>query len=143
MSSAVRQAPPVSVVCRGRGGRVVQSLLSAMAAASITTWVLQRAGLFDAAALAIAATLVAALAGLLTWRLSRSEPATLCWDGQQWTLEANPITPTVMLDVAGALLLRASRPQGRPRWLVASRGDAGAAWHALRVAAYARPRAAA
>jgi hypothetical protein len=138
--SAVRQAPPVSVVCRGRGWRVVQSLLYAAAAASSFAWMLQRLGLFDALGLAAAATLVAALAGALAWRLLRSEPSSLRWDGQQWTLGADPMVLAVMLDGAGLLLLRATDAQGRTRWLAVSRGDAGQAWHALRVAAYARVR---
>jgi len=139
----VRQAPPVSVVCRGRGWRMAQALLWAAAAASITTWALQRAGIFDTTMLVSAAALVAGLAGCLAWRLLHREPATLRWDGQQWTLGANPVTPTVMLDLAGLLLLRTRGLQSRTHWLAATRSDAGASWHALRVAAYARPRVAA
>ena len=141
--SAVRQAPPVSVVCRGRGWRVAQALLVAAAAASITTWALQRAGVFEAATLFTFGALAAALAGCLAWRRLHREPVTLRWDGQHWTLGSDPVTPAVMLDLDDVLLLRTSGPPGRTDWLAATRGDAGASWHALRVAVYARPRAAA
>jgi hypothetical protein len=140
----VREAPPVSVVCRGRGWSVAEAALHGAAAATLSAWALQHAGVFDGAALAATALLVALGAALLAWWvLGRRPPVTLRWDGQQWTLADEPVELAVMLDVAGLLLLRLRAPSRARRWLAASRQDAGPAWHALRVAACARPRPAA
>jgi hypothetical protein len=132
----MRAAPPVSV--RGSGGwwwRGVQAVLPALAAAALGVWALQRLQL----PLGWAAPFALAIAAL-SWQLAAASPIDLVWDGQRWTADAVPGRVDVMLDLGSALLLRL-RPDAPRRhlWMAITAGEAGPAWHGLRVAAYHRP----
>lgn len=64
----------------------------------------------------------------------RSHPQKLQWNGNGWQLEEQAVALRLMLDLGRFVLLRMQQPQGAVRWLGVSRGEAGPAWHALRVA---------
>jgi len=141
-------APPVrmSLVVDG-GWQAFSTLAAAIAAANCAAWLSQHARWPAAitAGAAIAAALVAA--ACVQARLHRvMRGGVLAWDSAQWSWAAHGETPCagdarVMLDLDAWLLLRfepaAPRP-ARARWLVATRGMAGAAWPAWRAALYSR-----
>lgn len=91
------------------------------------------------------------LAGLLGWRVARTAPRCLRWDGQGWHLhETAPEAPAVSLDVPAPvkikvifdfgtwLLLRAQRSTWSiPIYLPLRRATQGAAWGHLRAVLYA------
>ena len=129
-------APAVSVRCSGgMAWRALRAGLAALAAASLAAWGLGHAGL--PAAWAMVLLIAVALA---VWPLVRTAPLSLAWDGQRWTVDGVPGALDVMIDVGSGLLLRL-RPDERrlpSRWIAVTAGEAGAAMHALRAAAYAR-----
>lgn len=136
----MRQPPPVSVRCSGgRPWQVLNPGLAALAAASLAAWI---AGHADAS---VATTLLAAAVagGLAARAASRSlpSPVELAWDGQAWTAggaRGTPGTLDIAVDAGPWMLLRLHPAAGgRTRWLPVSAAEAGAAWHALRVAAFA------
>ncbi|MBX3634584.1 MAG: hypothetical protein KF683_04220 [Rubrivivax sp.] len=133
----MRQPPPVSVRCSGgRPWQVLNLGLAALAAASLAAWI---AGHADASAATVLLA-AAAAGGLAAWAASRSlpSPVELAWDGQAWTAGGAPGTLDIAVDAGPWMLLRLHPAAGgRTRWLPVSAAEAGAAWHALRVAAYA------
>jgi hypothetical protein len=72
-----------------------------------------------------------AVASVVLWQRGVT---TLGWDGQQWSVDAQPLisAPEVMLDAGGVLLLRLRTAEG-VRWLPVTR-QGGADLHALRCA---------
>jgi hypothetical protein len=138
----VRQPPPVSVRCSGGlPWQVLNSATVAVAAAALAAWIAGRAGLQPVVvgALAVAAAVGAALAA---WAyLHRQPPVDLVWDGQAWRVGGMHGTAgalEVAVD-AGRWMLLHLRPDGGGRscWLPVAEAEAAAAWHALRVAAFA------
>ena len=130
-------APPVAVRCTaGWAWRSVQAALPALAAGVFIFWSLSIVPEPAAGPLRLALAVPAALVvgAVAWWRSSGESVQTLEWDGQRWSLDGQPGALQLMVDLGGALLLR----HDGKRWLVAGRGDAGAAWHALRVAVHAR-----
>lgn len=110
------------------------------------------------AALLVALGVAMAVAGL-GWRRLRSPAVQLSWDGSAWRLapaetcnprqsadaagapgrdaiDAPSGTLTVAIDLGRWMLLRWQPEAGRSRWIAAAAGEAGPAWHALRVAAF-------
>lgn len=135
----MRQAPPVGVTCSGRGGwRAAGVLLAALAGAVITAWAFRHLGLSGPVSLA-AASLAAAGAGALAWRLERPCPVHLFWNGRVWCVGEAEGAVDVMLDLGGWMLLRFHPVAGAVRWLALARAEAGAAWHPLRSALFAAP----
>ena len=129
-------APPVAVRCTARWAwRGLQAALPALAAGvgafwGLSTWAEEAHLLLHVALPLLAALLV----GLLEWWRSAGPAQALDWDGQRWALGGQPGELRLMMDLGSAMLLR----HGGKRWLWASRSDAGAAWHPLRVAVLAR-----
>jgi hypothetical protein len=132
-----RAAPPVSVRCSGGlRWQAVQTALSALAAWAASAWALQSIGL-DIEWAAFAGLSTAALA---FW-LARPRPHCLSFNGERWDVDGVVATQEVMLDAFGLLLLRLrAQPAGATSWLACTEGEAGAAYHALRVALYAHPK---
>jgi hypothetical protein len=130
----MRAAPPVTVHGTGGAGwRATRALLPGLTACVLLFWALQRLALVEAP-WDLAAALVAGLAATVpAWRLAAPRTATLAWDGQAWLLDGQPGTLRLMVDAGGWLLLRHGR-----RWLALAAADAGAQWHALRVAVHAQ-----
>jgi hypothetical protein len=134
----VRNAPPFSVLCRGRAWLFLQAVVMALSAAIAAAWVVQHLGA-SAAAAGCAAAAVAVAVALVSARTLRHPPVQLQWDGSQWLADGRPVAMALMLDLGSALLLR-WRPAvpARSAWLSVSAREAGANWHALRTALYAR-----
>jgi hypothetical protein len=133
----VRQPPPVSVRCSGgRPWRALNLGLPALAAAALAAWAAGHAGAAPAPMLAAAA--LAAAAAAFAFARVLPGPADLRWDGQAWTADGVPGTLDIAVD-AGAWMLLRLRPAagGAVRWLPVGAAEAGAAWHGLRVAAFA------
>ena len=133
----MRAAPPVSVRCSGGlPWRVLNTGLPALAAAALAAWALGHAELPVAWALGV---LPLAAAG--AWPLTARTAVDLRWDGQCWTADGVPGALDVMIDAGAGLLLRL-RPEApaSPLWIAVTAGEAAGAMHALRAAAYARPR---
>ena len=136
----MRQAPPVSVLYRGRGWRGLQTAVPALAAAAFTAWCLQHADASDAAA-ALGAFAAGLVGGGVAWAAARHSGLTLGWDGERWTADGQPVEVQLMLDAAGGLLLRLrGLPGQRTVWLGVSAREAAAGWHGLRTALYASAR---
>ena len=113
----MRAAPAISVPLGVSGAwRGAQSLLWALAAASLCAWAAARAG--HSAAWGLAALAPVALAG---WLLLPGSELTLRWDGEQWQLDTQPVQPTVALDL-GRFMLLSLQPTGggTRRWLPAT-----------------------
>lgn len=129
-------APPVAVRCTaGWAWRGVQTALPALAAAVSVFWGLSTWADGTSALLRWGLSLAMGLiAGSLAWWCSARPAQTLDWDGRRWTLDGQPGQLQLMIDLGRGLLLR----HGGKRWLLATSSDAGAAWHALRVAVLAR-----
>ncbi len=134
----MRQAPPVDVTLSGGGAwRASGPLLALLAAAAAADWGLAR--LVMPFELRFPVDLAAAAgAALLAWRLGRPRPRRLQWDGHRWTLDGTPGELAVMWDLGGWLLLRHRPAAGAAAWLPVPAREAGAAWHGLRAAVYAR-----
>ena len=131
----MRQAPPVGVTCSGGGAwRWAQAALAGLAAAAFITWVLLWLGLGPAPA-ALAACVGAAVAAgaMAAWQAPK--PASLRWDGAQWSVDGDAGEVVTMLDLGGWMLLRWRAPAAA-RWLALSAAEAGGAWHGLRAALY-------
>lgn len=130
----MRHAPPVQVRCHGRGWRLLQSLLFALALAALVAWVL-----LHLEQSAWPSGPAAWLTGVIAWHVLRSAPLDLAWDGTAWLADGVTGQVDLMLDAAGFMLVR-WRPlqRGPARWMALSRAETGAADHALRVALYAR-----
>ena len=139
-------APPVRMsLMVDSGCQAFSTLVAAIAAANFAAWLSQHARWPAAitAGAAIAAALVAA--ACVQARLHRvMRGGVLAWDSAQWSWAAGGEAPCagdarVMLDLDAWLLLRFEPTAPRPaRWLVATRGMAGAAWPAWRAALYSR-----
>ncbi len=139
----MRTAPPVSVHCTGgllwRG---FQTALAALAASVFAVWILAHWQWHPW----LVAWLVCdgvALAAWWAWRVAHQSSTALAFDGQVWTVNGNPSTLAVMVDLGPWLLLRpradaASAAPSNTRWVAVSAADAGPAMHALRAALYAR-----
>jgi hypothetical protein len=110
--------------------------VAASAAAALAAWVVQHAGFFEGGVPVAAALFAGAAAAASAWRWPATRPCQLAWDGTQWLADGQPASVKPMLDIGAGLLMRAGR-----RWIAVSRADAGAAWHALRVAVHAPVRA--
>lgn len=138
----MRAAPAVSVRCAGGAfWRAWSALLPAVAVAAFVAWAgghLGHPGLGAAAGLGLAGALAA-----WAWRRSPGRATQLAWDGQRWTADEATGALAVMLDLGPWMLLRVHSAAGwrASRWLAVGRREAGASWHLLRVAAYARPAA--
>lgn len=132
----MRAAPPVAVRCTaGLIWRGVQTALPALAAFVLAWWGLSWLPGGASATVRPWVSLGFALGiAALAWQRSRTPAQTLAWDGQRWDLDGHAGTLQLMIDLGPALLLR----HGGKHWLVASRSQAGAAWHGLRAAVYAR-----
>ena len=130
----MRAAPAVSVrASRAGAWRGLQALLCALAAAATAAWVLGH--LQQTAWPALAA---GAVAGVLAWWLAPERAVDLSWDGQRWSAGGAAGRLDVMLDLGPWMLLRL-QPVAEPRapvWIPIAAAEAGAAWHALRAAAY-------
>jgi hypothetical protein len=139
-------APPVRMsLVADSGWQAFSTLAAAIAAANFAAWLSQHARWPAAvtAVAAIAAALVAAVCAHAGLRRVISG-GVLAWDSAQWSWAAGEEPPCagnarVMLDLDAWLLLRFEPAAPRPaRWLVATRGMAGAAWPAWRAALYSR-----
>lgn len=139
-------APPVRMsLVVDSGWQAFSTLAAAIAAANFAAWLSQHARWPAAttAVIAIAAALVAAACAHAGLRRVISG-GVLAWDSAQWSWAAGGEAPCagnarVMLDLDAWLLLRFEPAAPRPaRWLVATRGMAGAAWPAWRAALYSR-----
>jgi hypothetical protein len=141
----VRHAPPVSVLCRGRGWRVLQALVPGVAAAACISWLLQWAGARGAFIGIAAGAAASTAAGLAWWHAGRGDggaPLQLGWTGVQWLADGEPAGVELMLDLGRAVLLRVlpDAEAASPRWVGVAARDVGPAWHGLRVALHgARP----
>jgi hypothetical protein len=135
----MRTAPPVSVHCTGGAfWRGVQTLLPALATAAFGAWVAGHSQ-WSVGTTAAVVWLLSALVAVLAWRAAAPRVATLNWDGQEWTVDEMAGQLLVMMDLGPWLLLRWMPAQrGRTRWLAVSASEAGAAWHGLRAALYAK-----
>jgi hypothetical protein len=125
------------------------ALLQSLAAAAAAGWGLAWVTGPQSAATALGALLAAAtvLVRVAPWR---PRPAVaLVWDGSVWRVDGVPGPLRVSLDLGPWMLLRlqagaSGRFLGaRTHWLPVSAAEAGASWHALRVAAHAGDGAAA
>jgi hypothetical protein len=106
-------------------------VLAALAAAAFAAWLLELFGI-DGGLLVAGLLAAISLATLLCWRLTRPRPALLNWDGQRWSVDAEPGEVDVMLDFGRWMLLRFRPARGAVRWL-----PVPAAAQALRAALYA------
>ena len=132
----MRAAAPVAVLgSGGPGWRAVQTVLPALAVASLSAWGLAhfRQPVWPAWGLAL-------LVAIPLWRATAAERRELRWDGQVWSLEGTAGQLVVAMDLGAFVLirLRAEHPM-RDRWWAVTATEAGAAWPALRAALYSRP----
>lgn len=111
--------------------------LPALAVAAVAAWATLLAG--GGPVSALAASLLAAAAGLVAVRQWRPPVALLQWDGQRWTADGAPGRLQLMMDPGFLLVLRLHLDTGGERWLAVSAAEAGPAWPALRAAVYSRP----
>jgi hypothetical protein len=132
----VHAAPPVRVsLGRSIGWVAVVASCAGVAVANVTAWLL----LQSEAAVGPAALLGLAVAALVSWRLHRADaPGDLNWTGSEWQWQGVAGHVQVALDLDAWMLLRFDPPQGRRRWIAASRASARGSWSALRAALYAR-----
>jgi len=140
----MRHAPAVTVLCRSQGWRRFQSLVFGLAATVFVAWALSHLQVVAPVSWLAACGLGGACAGLMGWWRDRAATL-LVWDGAQWTVNGQVMRVELMLDMAGALLIRLSGCQPghattTVSWLGLSQGEAGPAWHGLRVALYAQHR---
>jgi len=113
---------------------LLQSLLFALAVAALVAW-----ALLHAERPAWPSGPAALLTGLIAWRVLRTAPVDMAWDGAAWLADGVTGQVDLMLDAAGFMLVRwRPLPAGPARWMALSRRDTGAADHTLRVALYAR-----
>jgi hypothetical protein len=137
----MRAPPPVVIDLSGsRLERALHVLLPALAGGALAAWAV--AWLHDARcglAHAVVAALAAVAGGALGAWLHAPVRGRLAWDGRAWSLAGQAGRLQLLIDAGPWLALR-FRPLGAPRhaayWFIASRHDAGAAWHALRAAVY-------
>lgn len=136
----MRAAPAVSVRCTGGPlWRAWCALLPALAAGAFAAWVGGHLGQAVPGA-AIGLALAGALLAWAWWR-PPGRATRLAWDGHHWTADETGGALAVMLDLGPWMLLRLQAAAGwrASRWVPVGRHEAGAAWHLLRAAAYARP----
>jgi hypothetical protein len=133
----VHTAPPVSLPCRaGLAWRALCAGLPALAAAVLLAWLLMQLEQNPLPAL-----LAAPVVGGLLWRGSNDGAVQLSWDGQRWAVDDQVVQLDLMMDLGSTLLLRLRHADRPTRWLPVSAKQAGAAWHALRVAVHGpKPR---
>jgi hypothetical protein len=133
----MRAAPSVSVKCQGGVGWLwLQAGLPALTAAAVTFWILGWAEASTPWA-AVGAICAGTAVGWMARR--ESPPVVLAWDGDRWTADGGAGALEVAIDLGVWLLLRLRPEAGGPaRWIAVSAGEAGAALHGLRAAAYAR-----
>jgi len=141
-------AAPAVEVTVGAGGWAAPALalLAATVAGVLAAWGLSLA---DATGVPVGAgaALAAALAGaaaLWGWRRSSALPASLRWDGLDWSwsgagLDAAPVTGSLHLvwDLDAWVLLRFDGTDRRRRWVALARARHARQWHALRCAVLA------
>lgn len=128
----MRAAPPVAVDATGGAAwRGAQALLPALTVIVFGIWLQQR---FEWPLVFVLPVVAAAfVSGALVWRrAARTPPLRLAWDGQRWIADEQPGALQLMIDLGPWMLLRHDR-----RWIAVARADAGASWHALRVAVLA------
>lgn len=105
----MRGAPPVQVALGAeRRWQGAVAGLNALAAATITGWLVLHAGAVARDA-AIVALLAAGVAGTASLKWRPKPGRTLAWDGQRWMLDGAPGKVDVMLDLGAWLLLRFQR----------------------------------
>jgi len=134
----VRHAPPVSVLCQGRGWRAAQTAVFAISAGALALWGAQHLWEPAGATLWMAA-LALVVTATLAWRALAVPALELRWDGQAWYAGDDAIDLNLMLLSSRIALLRL-RTATRCTWLAVGAAEAGPAWHALRVALLARPQ---
>jgi hypothetical protein len=134
----VGPAPPVSVLCLGRGWRALQTSIFALAAGALGLWSAQHLGMAGPWA-GLVTCACAISAAWLAWRWLAAPAIRLVWDGQQWQAGERAVGCDLMLLSARFALLRLRSVQG-VTWLAVGATEAGPAWHALRVAWLAAPR---
>ena len=143
----MRGSPPCEIAVAPSGAwRLGIVLVAGAGLASMAVWLVTSPlgeGTWPRLAVAGAALAVVAIAMSL-WR---SDPRTLCWDGDRWSLDsgAASLAPVVgellvALDLGSFLLLR-FRPDGRSgpvavRWIPVGRRGLEREWHAFRCAVY-------
>ena len=134
----MRAAPPVSLnLGTGRRERAAVCFLVACAGLASIHWT---AALLEMP-VAMGAELLLALAlGAAAWWLVIPLTGRLSWDGRTWSRQLATDHDAIalarvqaMIDLGGWVLLRADA-----RWCGVSRGEAGPAWHGLRVALLAQ-----
>jgi len=109
----------------------------ALSAGAFALWGAQH--LWEPAGAAVwVATLCVGLTAALAWRVLAVPAIELRWDGQQWHAGGDAIEMNLMLLSSRIALVRL-RTATRVTWLAVTAGEAGPAWHALRVALLARP----
>lgn len=149
MTGLSRRAPAVQYpLGRSRLLGVVLGTLLVAGAGLLVAWILQGVQPLSQgrAAVAGACVWIAAVAGALHfWR--RQFSGKLCWDGQTWVLEGDPLgstvwvldgPPMVQLDLQTHLWVCAF-PSGRCRiWLWLERSSQPQRWMDLRRAVYSR-----
>src|SRR5574337_161190 len=135
----MRAAPPVEVpLAAARAERAACALLHALAALGSVAAAGSALGLGQLAWPATAAVACAAALGVIAWRPPRGR---LRWDGEAWTVLPAPgqcqriDRLRLQVDFGAWMLLRWTvEGQRRTAWAPLRAGDAGAAWHGLRVA---------
>jgi hypothetical protein len=135
----MRTAPPVSVLCTGGPQwRWTQTVLPTLAIASLVAWIAGHRG-WSMQATAVSAMSSALAIGLLAWWQAAPRRLALQWDGQQWLADGAAVHAVVMMDLPHWLLIRLHVGRGiSSRWVAVSAGEAGPAWHGLRVALFAQ-----
>lgn len=138
----------MSVRCTGRAWRLLQAALQGLTAAVLAAWLLAHLKEGPAAPGAAVVLHAAVACGLgllaagLSWRVLHHSPVQLAWDGQAWQLDDAEVHVALALSGASFVLLKLRTNNGT-RWLGLGSREAGAAWHALRVALFAHARPAA
>jgi hypothetical protein len=146
----MRTAPPVSVHCTGGlMWRCFQTLLTALAAGVLATWLLAH-GQWPPLITVWLVVDVVFLMAWWTWQSARQARTHLSFDGQGWAADGRPGSLSVMVDLGPWLLLRHRLEASDPsrwkdrwtgRWIAVSEADTGPAMHAMRAALYApQPR---
>ncbi len=135
-------APPVRFLSfeGQRVWRAAQVGLACLAASIVCAWQLHGLAPDWSALLVALSVLTAGVAGVLILRATpRPAAVELNWDGARWTLDGAAVAIEVRIDLCSGVLLRcAVAPEGRIRWVWLWNRDRPEAWHALRVALFAR-----
>lgn len=133
----MRAAPPIDApLGDGRAERGLIILLYTLALAVAAHWAAAQAGAPAPWRPALLSSLPGAIAGAwVARRLLPVAPGRLRWTGTQWLADdGTAVQVDLQLDAGAWLLLRLTSPGRRTRWAVARAGQAGGAWHGLRLA---------